>query len=361
MRPGDTLARLGGDEFAVVQGGLVDPADAGRIAARIVSALAEPLELPGHEIVIGTSVGIAIAPLDGSDPDELLKKADMALYRAKKEGRNGFQFFEKGMDAALKTRRALEVDLRRALAEGAFELHYQPLLDLSSGRISCCEALIRWRDAKRGLVAPRDFIPLAEETGIISGIGEWVLRQACAEAARWPRDIKLAVNVSPVQFRNRNLVKVVISALANAGLAPGRLELEITENVFLNDAEGNIETLHQLRKCGVDIAIDDFGTGYSSLGYLRDFPFDKIKIDRSFVRDLNDPSSKSIVRAVTGLASALGIAITAEGVETQEQLEQLRREGCAEVQGFLIGKPMLPHDLTRLAFWPGAGDEVKAA
>jgi diguanylate cyclase (GGDEF)-like protein len=361
VRAGDTLARLGGDEFAVVQTGLANPADGGRLASRIVAALSEPIELPGHQVAIGASIGIAIAPEDASDPDELLKKADMALYRTKREGRNGFRFFEKGMDAALTARRAMESDLRRALAEGAFELHYQPLLDLREGQISCCEALIRWRDKTRGLVPPMEFIPLAEETGLIAGIGEWVLREACAEAAQWPDPIKLAVNVSPAQFRNRNLLNVVVSALANAALSPARLELEITENVLLSDTEGNIATLHRLRDLGVKIVIDDFGTGYSSLGYLRDFPFDKIKIDRSFVRGLGAASAKSIVRAVTGLASALGIATTAEGVETQEQLDQLRLEGCGEAQGFLISRPILPADLTRLGFWPGALRVVKAA
>jgi diguanylate cyclase (GGDEF)-like protein len=361
VRSGDTLARLGGDEFAVVQTGLADPVDAGRLAGRIVASLSEPLDLPGQQIVISASIGVAFAPDDASDPDELLKKADMALYRTKKEGRNDFHFFEKGMDEALTARRALEIDLRQALSEGAFELHYQPLLDLGNGKICCCEALIRWRHPLRGLIAPREFIPLAEETGIIVGIGEWVLREACAQAARWPQDIKLAVNVSPIQFRNRNLVKVVISALANAGLSPGRLELEITENVLLNDTIGNIEMLHQLRNCGVQIVIDDFGTGYSGLGYLRDFPFDKIKIDRSFVRDLGDPSAKSIVKAVTGLAAALGIATTAEGVETLEQLEELRLEGCSEAQGFLISKPILPGDLAALTGWPCATEAAKAA
>ncbi|MFI5013275.1 MAG: putative bifunctional diguanylate cyclase/phosphodiesterase [Hyphomicrobiales bacterium] len=361
VRAGDTIARLGGDEFAVVQTGLADPADAGRLAGRIVAAMSEPFELQGHQIVIGASIGMAIAPNDGGDPDELLKKADMALYRAKNEGRNGFHFFEPGMDEALRARRLLETDLRQALVDGAFELHYQPLFDLSRATISCCEALIRWRHPERGLVPPGDFIPLAEETGIIVGIGEWVLRQACAEAARWPDGIKLAVNISPAQFRSRNLVPLVISALANAELSPRRLELEITENVLLNDTAGNIEMLYQLRDLGVQIAMDDFGTGYSSLGYLRDFPFDKIKIDRSFVRDLHDPSAKSIVKAVTGLATALGIATTAEGVETVEQLEQLRNEGCDEVQGFLISKPRLPDDLATLAGWPEAPRAVEAA
>jgi diguanylate cyclase (GGDEF)-like protein len=361
VRAGDTIARLGGDEFAVVQTGLADPADAGRLAGRIVAAMAEPFELPGHQIAIGASIGMAMAPSDGDDPDELLMKADMALYRTKNLGRNGFHFFEAGMDEALKARRELETDLRRALADGAFELHYQPLFDLARASISCCDALLRWRHPLRGLVAPGEFIPLAEETGIIVGIGEWVLRQACAEAARWPQEIKLAVNISPAQFRNRNLVPLVISALANAGLSPRRLELEITENVMMHDTAANIEMLHQLRDCGVQIAMDDFGTGYSSLGYLRDFPFDKIKIDRSFVHDLADPSAQSIVKAVTGLATALGIATTAEGVETVEQLERLRLEGCHEVQGFLISKPRLPEDLVKLAGWPGVAEEANAA
>ncbi|SED27142.1 diguanylate cyclase/phosphodiesterase [Rhizobiales bacterium GAS188] len=361
VRAGDMIARLGGDEFAVVQMGIAGPADAGRLAGRIVASMSEPFELAGHQIVIGASIGMAIAPSDGDDPDELLKKADMALYRTKSDGRNGFHFFEAGMDEALKARRVLEIDLRQALVEGAFELHYQPLFDLSRGVICCCEALIRWRHPRRGLVPPGDFIALAEETGIIVPLGEWVLRQACAEAARWPESVKLAVNISPVQFRSRNLVQVVISALASAGLPAHRLELEITENVLLNDTAGNIEMLHKLRECGVLIAMDDFGTGYSSLGYLRDFPFDKIKIDRSFVRDLHDRNAQSIVKAVTGLATALGIATTAEGVETIEQLEHLRGEGCDEVQGFLISKPRLPADLAELTGWPSPGAAARAA
>jgi diguanylate cyclase (GGDEF)-like protein len=342
---GDAIARLGGDEFAVVQTGLLDPVDAEHLAARIVDAMHNPFEIFGHQIAIGASVGVSVAPNDGEDPDELLKKADMALYRTKAEGRNGFHFFEIGMDEAIKARRSLESDLRQAITDGAFEIHYQPLIELASSRICCCEALVRWRDERRGLVGPNVFIPLAEETGLIIPLGEWVLRQACAEAVRWPKDVKVAVNISPVQFRNRNLVQIVISALANAGLAPHRLELEITENVLLHDSKGNVDILHKLRECGVRIALDDFGTGYSSLRYLRDFPFDKLKIDRSFVRDLGESSAISIIRAVTGLAASLGIVTAAEGVETEAQLEQLRSEGCDQAQGFLISRPRLPEKL----------------
>jgi diguanylate cyclase (GGDEF)-like protein/PAS domain S-box-containing protein len=345
VRSGDAIARLGGDEFVVVQTRLKGPVDAEHLAARIVEVMREPFEISGHQLAITASLGISVAPNDGEDPDQLLKRADVALYRTKSEGRNGFHFFETGMDEAIKARRALEKDLRQAIASGSFEVHYQPLLDLSTGEISCCEALVRWRDPQRGLVQPNEFIPLAEETGLIVPLGEWVLRQACAEAAAWPTDVKVAVNISPVQFRDLSLVQLVISALANSGLAPHRLELEITESVLLNDSEVNLLTLHKLREIGVRIALDDFGTGYSSLRYLRDFPFDKLKIDKSFIRDLNELSSMSIVRAVAGLAAALGIVTTAEGVETKEQLDQLRCEGCDQVQGFLISRPRPPQEL----------------
>lgn len=341
VREGDCVARLGGDEFAVVQSGANLPTGAGELAARIADAMAEPFLVLGHQVVIGASVGIAISPGDASEPDELLKKADMALYRVKDEGRGGFHFFEAAMDQRLQARRTLELDLRRAIAANEFELHYQPLMTLGTGMTGCCEALLRWRHPERGLVSPAEFIPLAEEIGLIVPLGEWVLRQACEDASTWPDPVKVAVNISPAQFRSRNLVGAVVSALANACLSPERLELEITESVLLQDNAANIEMLHGLRALGVRISMDDFGTGYSSLSYLRSFPFDKIKIDQSFVRDLpQDVDALAIIKAVTSLGASLGIATTAEGVETEGQLDELRRQGCDEIQGYLISRPV---------------------
>src|SRR4051794_16629582 len=341
VREGDTAARLGGDEFAVLQAGAGQPEAAGALARRLVEALSAPYEVLGHQIVVGASVGVALAPGDGRDPDELLKRADMALCRAKADGRGTFRSFEPGMDARLQARRLLELDLRKALAAGELELHYQPLVDLRTGAVSALEALLRWRHPARGLVPPGEFVPLAEEIGLIVPVGGWVLRRACADAAGWPGGVRVAVNLSAAQFRGRELVAAVVGALAAAGLAPARLELEITETVLLRDGEATLATLRELRALGVRIAMDDFGTGYSSLGYLRSFPFDKIKIDRCFVRDLGASADcEAIVRAVTGLGGSLGIATTAEGVETEEQLERLRPEGCDEAQGFHLGRPM---------------------
>ncbi|WP_035018054.1 bifunctional diguanylate cyclase/phosphodiesterase [Caulobacter sp. UNC358MFTsu5.1] len=340
VREGDTVARLGGDEFAVVQCGLTDLSGATRLAGRIVEALAETFELQGHQVMIGGSVGVAVSPNDGSDSDELLKKADMALYRAKADGKGAFHFFERAMDEALQARRALELDLRLALAEGQFELHYQPLFNLGADRVTGCEALLRWRHPVRGMVSPADFIPLAEEIGLINSLGEWVLREACREAAGWPEHVRLAVNLSPAQFRDKHLVTTVVSALAASGLAAERLELEITESVLLQDTAGNMSILHDLKALGVRISMDDFGTGYSSLSYLRSFPFDKIKIDQTFVRDiLDDADALAIIKAVLDLGASLGITTTAEGVESEEQLDELRRQGCGEIQGYFISRP----------------------
>ena len=349
VREGDTAARLGGDEFAVLQAGAGQPEAAGALARRLVEALSAPYEVLGHQVVVGASVGVALAPGDGRDPDELLKRADMALYRAKADGRGTFRSFEPGMDARLQARRLLELDLRKALAAGELELHYQPLVDLRTGAVSALEALLRWRHPARGLVPPGEFVPLAEEIGLIVPVGGWVLRRACADAAGWPGGVRVAVNLSAAQFRGRELVAAVVGALAAAGLAPARLELEITETVLLRDGEATLATLRELRALGVRIAMDDFGTGYSSLGYLRSFPFDKIKIDRCFVRDLGASADcEAIVRAVTGLGGSLGIATTAEGVETEEQLERLRAEGCDEAQGFHLGRPMPAADVRAL-------------
>ncbi len=339
VRASDGVARLGGDEFAVIQTAANQPVTATAMANRIIQDLAMPFDLGGHQAVIGASIGISVAPSDGSDADELLKKADMALYRAKEDGRGTYRFFEPEMDARMQRRRALELDLRKALALRQFVVHYQPLLNLESDQISGFEALVRWRHPERGMVQPNDFIPLAEETGLIGPIGNWVLNQACSDAMKWPDHFKVAVNLSPVQFNN-TLVLDVISALSKSGLAPKRLELEITEAVLMQDTDTTITMLNQLRDLGVRIVMDDFGTGYSSLGYLRKFPFDKIKIDRSFINDMDEKAdSIAIVRAVAGLGATLGIATTAEGVETIEQLRQLRLEGCTEAQGFLISKP----------------------
>jgi predicted signal transduction protein with EAL and GGDEF domain len=337
----DVVARLGGDEFAVIQMAIGAPNDAGKLASQLIEVVSLPYDIAGNEVLIGVSIGIAVAPGDGVTADELLRNADLALYRAKADGRGAFHFFEAEMDRQVQARRALEIDLRKAYSNDEFELYYQPLVNVESGEVSGFEALLRWHHPERGMVSPAEFIPLAEETGLIVQIGEWVLRQACAEAATWPDDIKVAVNLSPVQFRNRNLVQVVLSALAHSRLSPGRLELEITESVLLGDNEANLATLHQLRELGARISMDDFGTGYSSLLYLRSFPFDKIKIDQSFVRDMVErPDCVAIVRAVAGLGLSLGIATTAEGVETQAQLQRVRAEGCTEVQGYLFSKPI---------------------
>ena len=349
VRSCDTVARLGGDEFAIIQAPLVQVEDAGALAQRIVGTLSEPYDLNGHNVVIGASVGIALAPVDTTDLNDLLKMADIALYRAKADGRGLFRMFEPGMDTKMQARRVLEFELRRAVKAQEFELDYQPLVDLSSGHVVALEALVRWRHPERGLVRPDDFIPFAEEIGLIGAIGEWVLHQACAAAAGWPADVKIAVNVSAAQFKSPGLVATVLDALAASALSPERLELEITETAFLADADATLATLHKLRAEGVRIAMDDFGTGYSSLGYLRSFPFDKIKIDRCFIRDVETSMDcKAIVRAVTGLGSNLGIITTAEGVETTAQLDQLRAEGCDEVQGFLFSRPVPARDVAAL-------------
>jgi diguanylate cyclase (GGDEF)-like protein/PAS domain S-box-containing protein len=345
----DLVARLGGDEFAVIQMNVAHPGEAGDLAARMITALSANYDIQRHEVVVGASVGIALAPGDGNAADVLLRNADMALYRAKADGRGASHFFEPEMDRRIQARRTLELDLRKAFANGEFDLHYQPLVNLHADRISGFEALIRWHHPERGMVLPGEFIPLAEETGLIGALGEWVLRRACEDAARWPGNLKVAVNLSPAQFRTRGVVQAVLSALAYSGLPPQRLELEITESVLLGETEANLAILHQLREIGARISMDDFGTGYSSLSYLRSFPFDKIKIDRSFVRDLAErPDCMAIIRAVAGLGASLGISTTAEGVETREQLERLRAEGCTEAQGFLFSPPRPAADIMSL-------------
>ena len=337
----DTVARLGGDEFAIVQFCKdCDPSAVAQLASSIVEKIAAPYEIAGHQLVIGVSIGISLAPEDGTNPDQLLKNADLALYRAKADGRGTYRFFETGMDARAQARRLLELDLRAALKRDEFEVHYQPIRDVAQDKVVAFEALVRWKHPLRGMIAPVHFIPLAEETGLIVPLGEWVLGQACADAAGWPEDVGVAVNLSPVQFKNPNLITSVKAALQASGLSAHRLELEITESVLLQNSKATLAVLHELRAFGVRISLDDFGTGYSSLSYLRSFPFDKIKIDRSFVTELaTRDDSMAIIRAVTGLGKSLGIVTTAEGVETDAQFELLRREGCIQAQGYLFSPP----------------------
>ena len=349
VRETDTIARTGGDEFVIVQSAIADPADATSLAQRVIGLMSEPYDLDGQQAVIGASIGIAVGPGDGSSPDKLLRNADLALYRAKGDGRGTFRFFESAMDLQMQTRRIMEQDLRKALPAGEFELYYQPVVNLVNNEISGFEALLRWNHPNQGMIAPVTFIPLAEEIGFIVPLGEWVIRQACAAAARWPADIRVAVNISAVQFRNPGLMQVIVGALANSGLDPTRLEIEITETVLLENKETTLDVLHQLRALGVRIAMDDFGTGYSSLTYLQCFPFDKIKIDRSFVKDITDNTgSLNIVRAVAALANGMGMTATAEGVETREQLDRITSEGCTEMQGFLFSQPLPAHEIERL-------------
>jgi len=341
VREGDTVARLGGDEFAIIQTGVADIDDAQILGTRIVDAFRAPFDVMGHQIPAGISVGATVAPGDGASAEKLLRNADIALYSAKTDGRGTIRFFEPEMDARIIKRRTMERDLQDAIVRDEFEIYYQPLINLAAGTITGFEALLRWHHPTRGMVPPDEFIPVAEETGLIVEIGAGVLRKACFEAENWPADIKVAVNLSPVQFRKPNLTATVEQALTASGLRPERLELEITESVLLHDSAGTLTALHQFRAMGVAIALDDFGTGYSSLSYLRSFPFDKIKIDKSFVRDLmTNKESMSIVRAVTGLGQSLNIKILAEGVETPEQLEALKQEGCTEAQGYLFSRPM---------------------
>jgi diguanylate cyclase (GGDEF)-like protein len=341
-RETDTVARLGGDEFAVVQSPIDKPSEATNFAQRLIDLLDEPFEVAGHQIVIGTSIGIAFAPQDGLDPDQLLKNADLALYRAKVDGRGIYRLFHAEMDAQMQARRLLELDLRQALRVGQLEVFYQPLVDVQTGTVSGLEALLRWRHPERGIIPPSNFIPLAEEIGLIVPIGEFVLQQACATAASWPGTPRIAINLSPAQFKSRNLLSAVAAALRNSCLPADRLELEVTETVMLQDTDTTLATLHQLRALGVHIAMDDFGTGYSSLSYLRRFPFDRIKIDQSFIRELGKTRDcGAIVRAVATLSNELGIETTAEGVETQDQLDALTLAGCTEVQGYLFS-PAVP-------------------
>jgi diguanylate cyclase (GGDEF)-like protein len=340
VRDADPVARVGGDEFAIAQTGIRNATDTANLVRRIGEAIRAPFQLQGNTAVVDISIGIAVAPNDGKEANELLKNADMALYGAKTEGRGTCRFFEPIMDARMKARRNVEIALRNSLAAGDFELHYQPMIALADDRVTGCEALMRWRHPERGPIPPSEFIPVAEEIGLIVQMGEWVLRKALADAAQWPDDLKVSVNLSPIQMMHPNLVPAVVHTLAKTGVPARRLEIEITESVLMQNAETTLATLHQLRELGVRISLDDFGTGYSSLSYLRSFPFDKIKIDRCFIHGLSDgDDSAAIVRAVVGLARDLKIATTAEGVETPDQLAQVRALGCDEVQGFLLSRP----------------------
>lgn len=358
VRETDIIARMGGDEFAILQVDIAQPADVSALAVRVIDSVNQPYDIDGHQVIIGTSVGVAVAPTDGTGPDQLMRNADLALYRAKGDGRGTFRFFQAGMDAQMRERRAMECDLRKALAVGEFELYYQPVVNLLRNEISGVEALIRWWHPERGLLLPSAFIPVAEEIGFIIPLGEWVLRKACATAAQWPGHVRVSVNLSPLQFDSPGLVQIVLGALGASGLAPARLELEITETALLKNTEVTLSTLYQLREIGVRIAIDDFGTGYSSLSYLQSFPFDNIKIDRSFVKDINEGvGSLNIVRAVAALANGLGMATTAEGVETSEQLDTIKSEGCTEMQGFFFSAPRPAGEIERLFFPPAEKTE----
>ena len=337
----DLIARLGGDEFAVLHVGAVSGEAAQKLAERIIGRLSRPRLIDGNQITVGASIGIVSTTTADKSPEELLRNADVAMYRAKADGRGIFRVFDEAMDALFQERRQMELDLFTALGQGQFRIHYQPLISFHTKRISGFEALLRWQHPERGLVSPSEFIPIAEETGLIVQLGDWVMREACIEAATWPEDIRIGINVSPIQFSRGNVVNSVIGALAISGLAPERLEIEITETVLLDGSEKTLKLLEQLRAIGVRVVMDDFGTGYSSLGYLRDFQFDKIKIDQSFVRDISrTETSFAIIQAITELGRKFGISTTAEGVETQEQLQLVLREGCTEAQGWIFSQPI---------------------
>jgi diguanylate cyclase (GGDEF)-like protein/PAS domain S-box-containing protein len=358
-RKSDFVARLGGDEFAIVQTGIEDTDDVMKLVSRIFEAIRTPYQCLGHQVTTDASIGIALAPQDGAGIDQILKNADLAMYAAKAAGRRTYRFFEPDMEAEVRARRSLEIDLRQALIDGGFEVYYQPCLGLQSNAITGCEALVRWRHPQRGMISPAEFIPLAEDTGLINQLGEWVLTSACKEAATWPDTIRLAVNVSPVQFKSGTLALKVIAALAASGLAPSRLELEITEAVLIRDDEAALAVLHDLRAIGVRIALDDFGTGYSSLSYLQRFPFDKIKIDRCFITDIAEPQgSSSIVQAVVTIAADRHMTTTAEGVETEQQRDLLRELGCSEMQGYLFSPPKPAAEVRPMLFADRQGPEA---
>jgi diguanylate cyclase (GGDEF)-like protein len=345
----DRIARLGGDEFAILQLSAAQPGSSIALAEKIIQIIGQPCNIDGHDVTVGASVGIAVAHPRDMDTERFLKSADLAMYSAKSDGRGTYRMFDPEMDAIVQTRRILERDMRTALMQNGFKLFYQPLINLQTKKVTAFEALMRWQHPERGYVPPSEFIPVAEEMGLIVQLGEWALRQACAEAMEWPEEICVSVNLSPLQFSKGNLVSTVMNALASSRLPASRLELEITESVLLEKSERNIVVLNQLRDLGVRISMDDFGTGYSSIGYLRSFPFDKIKIDQSFVRDLLvDEGSLAIVRAIAGLGVSFGMTTTAEGVETEEQMRCLNLEGCIEAQGYLYSKPVPADEIVGL-------------
>src|ERR1039457_4324538 len=346
VRKLDALARLGGDEFGIIQAAVEQPSDVAYLAARIQEAFKEQYDIAGHRIIVEASIGIAMSPDNGVEAEQLLKNADLAMYQAKANGRGTFCFFEREMDARVKARSALEFELRQAIMCNQFELFYQPVVNLQDSTITSFEALLRWHHPERGLISPTEFISIAEETGLINQLGEWVLRTACAEAMTWPDNIKIAVNVSPVQFNNQALVLTVIGALAASGLPARRLELEITETAIIHDEEATLSKISQLREMGVQISLDDFGTGYSSLSYLHRLPFDKIKIDQSFIKNVaDDDNSLAILQAITMVVNTRNVITVAEGVETEQQRELLRMLGCSEMQGYLFSHPVPVQDL----------------
>ena len=360
---GGFVARLGGDEFAVVQTSVASTDDVIDLVIRMLATIRMPFECLGHQLATDASIGIALAPEHGVDLDQILKNADLAMYAAKSAGRRTYRFFEAAMDARAKVRRELEIELRQAITRGGAELevHYQPFISLADNRITGCEALMRWRHPDRGMISPAEFIPIAEDTGLINELGEWVLNTACADAATWPHDIRLAVNVSPVQFKCGTLALKIAAALAASGLPAGRLEVEITEAVLIRDDDAALAILHQIRELGVRIALDDFGTGYSSLSYLQRFPFDKIKIDSCFVKEVAIPGgSSSIVRAVVNIAATRNMTTTAEGVETEAQRQLLRTLGCSEMQGHLFSAAKPATEIAGLfASYRERGSEVE--
>jgi diguanylate cyclase (GGDEF)-like protein len=355
------LARLGGDEFAAVIPSIETRSGLETIASRLADAVGKLYEINGHQIRSSTSIGIAVGPGDGGTADDLLMAADLALYAVKLNGRCGFQFYQPSMNKEFNDRRRIEMDLREAIEKGQLELHYQPIIDLRSNVISGFEALARWRHPEKGMISPATFIPVAEDSGLILPLGEWALGEACRRAAQWPGNLKVAVNLSPTQFSSPQLIDRIVVVLAETGLTPARLELEITERIFLEDSEHTLSTLHRLKELGVRIALDDFGTGYSSLSYLRSFPFDKIKIDRTFVADLAEGTEHiAIVQAVISIAQALGMTTTAEGIETPDQQRFLKALGCHEGQGYLLGRPM-PLDKVPETIAAWASDRTLAA
>lgn len=341
LSPGDVFARVGGDEFVILQASGEQPNAVETLAARIIDLVGRTYLINGHSVQVGVSIGIALSGMDGGSSEELIRNADLALFKAKSAGRSTFRFFTESMDIELQARRSMEIDLQRALVLEQFKLAYQPQFQIDGKRLVGFEALLRWSTHERGNVSPADFIPLAEETGMIGPLGEWVLRQACRDAAMWPAPLSVSVNLSPLQFKNPRLVELIVSALGSANLPPSRLDIEITEGALMDDTDATVNILKQIKALGVKVSMDDFGTGYSSLSYLQKFPFDKIKIDQSFIRSLEtNPDSAAIVRAVTALGESLGMMTIAEGVETESQLRQITDDGCRQVQGYLTGRPL---------------------